>query len=117
MLFFGVWDHRKGHFLVDKNGGSVRDEDTEIHDYELDGTFAPRVPGKHEPEDLMALVHLRGHTILAMWDRSVDIRGACNAAFIERGEWTQTDMMQMARRDFPVITARLKAFQILGGRP
>lgn len=109
MQFFGVWGvTRPGHFVHDEDGNTVRPQHQIVSDGDLDGKMPPRLRG--EPEDVVSLVYYRGATILAMWDRSADDRGQCNAAFIQRGTWSRDDMMAEARRLFPTITARLKAF-------
>lgn len=47
-----------------------------------------------------------GYTAVAFWDRSVDRRGACNSAFIVRGELTFEQVIRAARQAWPKIWAR-----------
>lgn len=81
--------------------------------YGLDTTFAPGPHGTRagnvEDEAAIALTYFRGWTVMAMWDRSIDTRGASNAAFISEGRLTETEMWALAREYFPTIVARLKA--------
>jgi hypothetical protein len=69
------------------------------------GTYNERI----EDETIASVAHWQGWTVLAMWDRSIDTRGACNAAFIAQGEHTHAQMWALARLQYPKIVARLKA--------
>jgi hypothetical protein len=62
-----------------------------------------------EDETIAVLAHWRGWSVLAMWDRSIDTRGACNAAFIAEGELTHAELWVLAKQHYPKIVARLKA--------
>ena len=82
----------------------------------MDGTFPNHIhkPGGSynecvEDETIASLAHWHGWTVLAMWDRSIDTRAACNAAFIAEGEYTHAEMWALARQHYPKIVARLQA--------
>jgi len=120
VYYFGCWN-RAGHYLHEPGGSTVFRESVgpftggmpSGDQLPLDGTFAPgprsRARGDIEDETAVALTHIRGWTVLAMWDRSVDARSACNAAFIAEGLKTMDDMWTLARQHYPQIVARLKA--------
>jgi len=114
VYYFGCWD-QVGHYLHEPSGRTVRAAGP-FTDGNLDGTFPPKIhkPGgsyneRIEDESIAVLAHWRGWTVLAMWDRSIDTRGACNAAFVANGEHTHADMWALARQHYPTIVARLKA--------
>lgn len=118
MYFFGVWDQAKGHYLRDQHGRSV-DTAGPFGDW-IDGYFPPRtqagenrasIATAHPWQDdtIASLTHYRGWTILAMWDRSIDTRYACNAAFMYEGHRTTSWMWAQARESFPDIVRRLRA--------
>lgn len=120
VYYFGCWD-RPGHYLVDPNNRHI-DRAGPFTAGNLDGSFPPHIPlpgGNYrqliEDETIASLAHWKGWTVLAMWDRSVDTRGACNAAFVVEGEHTHAEMWALAREHFPKIVGRLKAAPPLGG--
>ena len=117
VYFFGCWD-RAGHFLHEPGGraphrpnlGPLGNGDV------LDGGFTPgphrpSYSEKRNPEDetAVSLTQFQGWTILSMWDRTVDKRGACNAEFVAEGLHDLAEMWALAREHFPQIVARLKA--------
>jgi len=121
VYYFGCWN-QAGHYLHEPGGNTVFREAVGPFtggmpygdQLPLDGTFAPgpnRSSGVRNIEDetAVALTHIRGWTVLAMWDRSVDTRGACNAAFIAEGSNTMAEMWALARQHFPQVVQRLKA--------
>jgi hypothetical protein len=115
VYYFGCWD-QAGHYLVDPSGRNVSQAGP-FTPSNLDVTFPPRMskPGHSvssrsvEDETIVVLEHWQGWTVLAMWDRSIDTRGASNAAFIAEGKHTHDEMWELARRYYPKIVARLKA--------
>ena len=114
MYYFGCWD-QAGHYLDEPSGQNVHAAGP-FTDSNLDGTFPPKIhkPGGNygeciEDETIAVLAHWRGWTVLAMWDRSIDTRGASNAAFVAEGEHTHAEMWELARQRYPQIVARLKA--------
>lgn len=80
----------------------------------LDGKFTP---GPHpqygtgglQDETFVALTYVRGWTVLAMWDNSIDKRPGSNAAFIAEGRLTEEAMWALAQQHFPQIVQRLVA--------
>jgi hypothetical protein len=56
-----------------------------------------------------ALHFVHGWTLLAMWDRSMDTRPGSNAVFLMPGTWTEAQMWDEARRQYPHIVKRLTA--------
>lgn len=122
IYYFGCWD-RIGHYLCDPSGRHVRSAGP-FTDCNLDGTFPNHVhiPGgryneRVEDDTIASLAHWKGWTVLAMWDRSVDTRAACNAAFIAEGEHTHAEMWALARQHYPKIVARLKAAPVAPPAP
>lgn len=116
MLFFGCWE-RPGHELRDQYGTIISGYDrgrSPFRPGQLDDTFAPR--GVDQREDVTNVVHVHGWTVLAMWDRSVDTRGGCNAAFLDVGHHDEAEMWRRAHAAFPRIAARLKAAQAFASR-
>ena len=121
VYYFGCWD-QPGHYLHEPGGRVVYPEAVGPFvgggaygsHLPLDGTFTPGPYSLHiEDDTAVALTHIRGWTVLAMWDRSVDTRGGCNAAFIAEGSLTGAEMWALARQHFPQIVARLKAAQVM----
>jgi len=86
----------------------------------IDGVYAPRVgPDRRARPDLMetrpeapqgqaALVHVKGWTVLAYWDRSQDTRGASNSAFAVEGEHSFEDLLAAAKEQWPWVFERQK---------
>lgn len=86
----------------------------------IDGKDAPRVgPDRRARPDLMetrpeapqgqaALVHAKGWTVLAYWDRSQDGRSASNSAFAAEGEHTFEELLAAAREQWPWVFERQK---------
>ena len=121
-FYFGCWN-QPGHYLHDKTGCNLRgvgpfrdmfDPATTLDTRYAPGVSALRAAGRrfdipaNQDEHETARYDVDGWTVLAMWDRSVDTRGGCNAAFIAEGPHTDAEMWMLARRDFPRIVARLK---------
>jgi len=114
VYYFGCWN-QAGHYLHEPSGKTIHAAGP-FTDGSLDGTFPPHIhkPGGGyreilEDETIASLAYWRGWTVLAMWDRSVDKRGGCNAAFVAEGEHTHAEMWALARQNYPQIVARLKA--------
>lgn len=110
VYFFGVWDARKGHFLVDTTGRTVHDErhatPWESHDAVLCPGYRGQYDNGPEVQGAAALHHRGGWTALAFWDRSVDTRGGCNSVFFAEGTYGPEAMVEIARAAFPRIWAR-----------
>jgi hypothetical protein len=118
MYFFGCWNGHVGHYLHDENGTRLYSRDHLLLPDRLDGLWAPGAKGRRYPqstqpqdETQVALHHVDGWTLLAMWDRSVDTRAGSNAVFIARGQRTADEMWAEALRAFPTIVPRLRAWQ------
>lgn len=132
MFYFGCWTDRTGrseigHYLRDRWGHRPRDLDSldwpdafGDDGWFLDLRFCPNVgPSLPRPaspwvskgpqvEGEAALHHVEGWTVISFWDRSVDTRGGCNSAFLQRGTWTFEEMVAQARILYPQIWARFK---------
>ncbi len=108
--FFGVISaSHKGHFLYDKNGNAVWNEVGTGIPFRytiLDGGLLP--PHQPETQGRPHLAVINGWTVLGMWDRTADSRGACNASFIAEGVHTLEEMKTIAARDFPALWARVQ---------
>ena len=61
---------------------------------------------RDETEGRALQTRLNGWTVVAFWDRSVDRRGACNSAFIVKGEMTFAQATRVARHRWPEVWAR-----------
>jgi len=114
MYYYGCWQ-QAGHFMHEPGGATVRSAGP--FGNWIDGYFPPATSSRHhatdvnpyQDESLAALIHTKGWTVLAMWDRSLDTRYACNATFLIEGEHTTAEMWALARQHYPQIVARLKA--------
>ena len=120
VYYFGCWNHA-GHFLHDPSGRSLSREAVGPFDVygktgmPIDGKFTPGPHPQYGPsgglqdDTFVALTYVRGWTVVAMWDNSIDSRPGSNAAFIAEGRLTEADMWALARQHYPQIVARLKA--------
>jgi hypothetical protein len=118
IYYFGCWNE-PGHYMHKPDGSTVRMNE-QVGPFGngnmLDGSFPPHIRKsggtcgeRIEDESISVVAHVHGWTVLAMWDRSVDKRGACNAAFVMEGEHDHAAMWDSARRWYPTIVARLAA--------
>jgi hypothetical protein len=123
MYFFGA--HREiGHYLwrVTSDVGlvsyGIRDNPFSFPTWQLDGYRfqpgsiwpAPRV--RRDPVETLGiarLTHVDGWTVVGMWDRSVDQRGASCAAIIVPGQRGLEDVVEEARRRMPETMKRFPA--------
>lgn len=124
MYYFGCWTS-PGHYLHTPEGKTLKYEAVGPFDVygnkpglPLDGKFTPGPHPRYggagmEDETFVALTYVRGWTVLAMWDRSVDTRPGCNAAFLLEGRWTEAQVWALAREHYPQIVARLKAAPVV----
>lgn len=110
-FFFGVIDpHDLGHFLYRTDGRRVYHTEekrsmpfrTEV----LDGGLLP--VGGVEEQGKCFLSVINGWTVLGMWDRTGDKRGASNASFIVEGIHTVSKMRAFAAELFPKQWARIQ---------
>lgn len=70
---------------------------------QVDGTLCP--PGQ-QFQGRCLIHHKDGWTALAFWDRTIDERNNSCSVFLAQGEHSFSDMLMIARRDFPAIVAR-----------
>lgn len=117
VYYNGCWDE-PGHYLHDQTGHILWEGVGPFtrNGIPLDGYFPPatcgsngrQMPG-YQDDTLASLTHVKGWTVLAMWDRSIDSRYGCNAAFLAEGQLTHAEMWALAKEAYPKIVARLKA--------
>jgi hypothetical protein len=113
LYYFGCVE-RAGHYLFrpTSDGRPWRADDEDIpadwpfgeRGWKLDSTYAPLGP---ERQSRANVIHVEGWTVLAMWDRSVDQRGKCNANFVAKGELDFAAMVALAKAHFPTIWQRI----------
>ena len=101
IFYFGCWN-TPGHFLV-KPGGTHVHKAGPFDAGRIDGFFTPA----SEADLTATITHVKGWTIMAMWDRSVDKRSGSNCAFVMEGIHGASAMWIAAQENFPNITARL----------
>lgn len=65
-----------------------------------------RYDRRDETEGLAFRTCHGGWTAVAFWDRSVDPRGACNSAFLVRGDLTFAQVIRASRHAWPQVWAR-----------
>ena len=114
--FFGCWAPKQlGHFLFESSGRTVYGDGCPLRAADLDARFAPKTED-WEDQRVTALHHVNGCTVLAMWDRTVDTRGQCNAAFIATGDFTEAEMWVIAEGKFQDQARRMVAYAYRPGR-
>lgn len=103
VVFFGCMRGQSGHFWSDST--FERREP-----FGIDGVFAPRKAGGREeaPQGVCRVVLVRGHTVVAWWDRSQDTRGGCNSALVARGVHSFASMVAAGKVKFPWAFERMK---------
>lgn len=102
-LFFGVWRAgQAGHYLTDRHRRSRYELRWMTY---LDGDLPPL--DEREEERRATVTHIHGWTALAMWDRTGDPRGRCNAVFWMPGSLSFEAMLAVATEAFPEIIARI----------
>lgn len=69
-------------------------------------TERDRYERRNETEGLAFRTCNGGWTAVSFWDRSVDQRGACNSAFIVRGEMTFAQVIRAAKQGWPKVWSR-----------
>lgn len=74
-----------------------------------DDRRALRHHGDELPQGEFLLHRIRGHTLMAWWDRTQgDARGACNSVFIVEGDHTSEEMLALWPQRFPLQAANLE---------
>lgn len=106
-LYFGydIGGH-SGHNLMDKDGLSVWGAKLGSFPWnsrEIDGKFCP----KEDVAGTGAFHQLKGWTILAVWDRSGDDRGASNSEFFVEGTISLEELKTQAEKVFPALWQRM----------
>lgn len=105
--FFGCWDQR-GHYLWGPERRHVpRPEDdlpASLQPHQLDTRYAPR--DERQVASRARTTHVDGHTVLAWWDRSVDLRPGSNSALVAEGTWTPEEMVGFGVLAFPQLARR-----------
>lgn len=74
----------------------------------LDGGL---LPTNEQIQGKTFLSIINGWTIVSMWDRSGDHRGASNSSFLAEGIMTREELMALARQVFPDIVERIENFK------
>jgi hypothetical protein len=110
-LFFGCWGS-KGHYLRDRRAEMVYGEKQPWGD-SIDSRLAPPLDKRHGAH---ALHHRNGWTAWAMWDYSLDHRGASNAAFLAPGKHSLEAMRMIAARCFGPLLERIASYVDPPGR-
>jgi hypothetical protein len=128
ILHFG-WSHPSGHTLRAPVGQRLEWQALPRWmdgGRALDGTFTPPWPCVRcnesrgcshdpQPEGVAQLTHHEGWTVVAFWDRSGDVRGGSNSAFLVRGTLGFDEVVRAARAAFPEVWARF-AFKVSHAR-
>lgn len=117
VLYFGPYQEA-GHFLHGPGGRQINRDDLKRMGFPLsnanyygidlsqglDGCYCPgRIKGEKqfgkttrpEVEGEAKLTHENGMTVLGIWDRSVDKRGACNSTYIALGTYAYETMVKL----------------------
>lgn len=113
MMYFGCKGNPMGHYLWLPNGGQVnrREEaNLPVRLGVLDAGLLPDLDNREQGDCVLNVIN--GWTILSFVDRSGDSRPGSNSSFLTEGEWSFTEMVAMARRDFPDVFSR-RGFPLL----
>lgn len=109
-LYFGCWNG-PGHFFRSANGKNLGHYEEVVAELPFDGVDNKLTPQANElgreVEGAAKLTVKDGWTALAFADRSVDTRGACNAAFIFHAELNFEQALEAARALFPPFFERI----------
>ncbi len=101
MFYFGPWSS-PGHFVFCEDGRTADEVARGIipwHPGQMDGPLQPHTDS-YEQEGLALIHHRDGWTALAFWDRSIDTRHGCNSTYLAKGDFTFTEMVEMAKERF-----------------
>jgi hypothetical protein len=110
-LYFGCWGREPGHFFRSANGQRLGYYEQVVKELPFDGVDNKLTPQKgelgREVQGAAKLTVKGGWTALAFADRSVDTRGASNAAFIFHAELNFEQALEAARALFPPFFERI----------
>ena len=111
-MFFGCENTSKGHYLWDTTGSKARNGSCPWNVGWFDGTLNLDGFG----QGVAALHHIKGYTLLAFADYSVDSRPGSNAVFALPGTFDFETAKREAARMFPHIWKRFD-YPIVERRP
>lgn len=109
MYYFGCWSKKEaGHYLVDKNNRSVREDRIikELLPSKIDGRLVPK---ENKKQGVGNLLIIEGWTVLALHDYSADSRPGSNSIFMEEGVFSKDEIIDMAKKEFPEQIKRILA--------
>lgn len=113
VYYFGRWD-QPGHGFHHPGGRSAFEAwDVVPWGTSIDARLIPKEKrysldvNVQQPEGVAHLLHLRGWTALAWWDRSADSRGNSSSVFVFEDVLDYDTAMARARRLFPEVFARI----------
>lgn len=108
-FYFGC-NSRPGHHLYSPDMlGSLNPENIKGWPWGLGGldTTYPAGGANRDREGPATITHHKGWTVMAMWDKSVDKRNNCNAAFVARGTLNYDEMVRVAELHFSGVWRRI----------
>lgn len=113
IIYFGCIEH-SGHsaweFWTDQPAGYAQPRPvlyTDVCDLlgmSVDATLAPSWPKYRQ--GAASLHHIRGWTVLAWWDMTVDSRPASNSALLAEGMLDMPAMLGLLHVAFPTVSSR-----------
>lgn len=106
--YFGCWSKdRRGHFLYNRTGATVRDSAIPFSINILDAGLLP--DRFEQKEGINHLSVINGWTVVSMWDRSADSRPSSNSSFIVPNATLSTnEVLAIAAEVFPQIVERIR---------
>jgi len=115
MLYFGPLGDI-GHYFYSEEGGRIHNyPHPDVPWRQVDGALCPNCDQKElyrrtgpaiEGEAL--LHHKEGWTALSFWDRTIDTRPASNSNYFAKGIFTFEEMVELAKKRFPVRWGQMK---------
>lgn len=116
VYYFGCWSReQKGHYLYTHGGSHAWEVERALPWASIDGSLCPGYQPRHatrmeeQVQGRAALHQCGGWSVLAWWDRTADVRGGSNAAFVGRGLWTADALLAAGAERFPLQMARMAA--------
>lgn len=120
VYYFGCWNGEAGHRLIGPHGmplsrtAIAKEFPRCLHPERLDVDFQPgarpqgrlgfRTPEQREGD--ARLTHVKGWTVLSIWDRSVDHRPGSHSTFVMPGTLRFAEACTQARDAFAVVWDR-----------